>query len=150
MKPIITSSFLGTCLLLSMIATPSLAAPKSYTMVCKGGGDMLASIFNAQHATLEIRFKKANTGSAKKPPAPGQCAWLDRGFRAEEPAKLRYRGKDNPFLSLKAKSSGISIDRWGKGPAATLIQAVISRREFIVQAYFYKKDNRFIITRVGP
>ena len=66
------------------------AAQKSYPVVCKGGGNMMAEVSAGN--TVRVRFEPADTGASDAPPAAGECAWLDRGFRSGEPNNLLVRG----------------------------------------------------------
>src|SRR5260370_33464625 len=61
-----------------------------YPMICKGGGAMKAEIFAT--GTIIVRFEPTDVGAGVAPPGPGQCGWLDRGYRPGEPASLRYAG----------------------------------------------------------
>jgi hypothetical protein len=61
-----------------------------YPMICRGGGAMKVEIFAT--GTIIVRFEPTDVGAGVAPPGPGQCGWLDRGYRPGEPASLRYAG----------------------------------------------------------
>lgn len=152
MKPVFSIAALSL-LIVAGYQSPALAK-KSYPMVCRGGGNMWVSVWNAKYATVTVHFTKASVGASQSPPRPGQCVWLDRGMRAEEPTELVFKGKANPFLELKVSASGLSVGRWGRGKSIYIIRAVQSGQLFYVHAYQYKNKkygyNFFKITRVGP
>jgi hypothetical protein len=75
--------------LLSMASAAAFGQPAGYPMVCHGGGEMKAEIFAG---TIIVRFEPTDVGAGVAPPAPGQCGWLDRGYRPGEPALLQYSG----------------------------------------------------------
>jgi hypothetical protein len=49
-----------------------------YPMICHGGGAVKAEIFVG---TIIVRFEPTDVGAGVAPPGPGQCSWLDRGYR---------------------------------------------------------------------
>jgi hypothetical protein len=75
--------------LLSMASAAAFGQQAGYAMVCRGGGAMKAEIFAG---TIIVRFEPTDVGAGVAPPAPGQCGWLDRGYRPGEPASLQYSG----------------------------------------------------------
>jgi hypothetical protein len=75
--------------LLSMASAAAFCQQAGYAMVCRGGGAMKAEIFAG---TIIVRFEPTDVGAGVAPPAPGQCGWLDRGYRPGEPASLQYSG----------------------------------------------------------
>ena len=70
-------------------------AQQSFPLICRGGGGMKtrAHAGNAQHTfnILGLFFTKANrsAGSRGRNLTPGQCSWVDRGMRANEPDILQ-------------------------------------------------------------
>jgi hypothetical protein len=75
--------------LLSMASAAAFGQQGGYPMICHGGGAMKAEIFAG---TIIVRFEPTDVGVGVAPPGPGQCGWLDRGYRPGEPASLRYSG----------------------------------------------------------
>jgi hypothetical protein len=70
-------------------------AQQSFPLICRGGGQMKtrAHAGNAQHTfnILGLFFTKANrpAGPRGRNLTPGQCSWVDRGLRANEPDILQ-------------------------------------------------------------
>jgi hypothetical protein len=101
------------CLVFLAVIHASLAAPKSYPLVCKGGGEMEASFSHVKakggfHGTsLAIKFQKSRAAASSSEPAPGQCAWLDRPISAEEPSSLAYAPGAGQDFSFTLKG-----DKW--------------------------------------
>ena len=107
---------LTVCLVLLALAQASFAAPKSYPMVCKGGGDMEARFSHVKasggfHSTsLAITFKKSRAAASTSEPAPGHCAWLDRPIAGDEPSSLAYAPGASQDFSFTFKG-----ERWTLG-----------------------------------
>ena len=62
------------------------ATPHSYPLICVGGGAMQAKILS--NATIQLKF---GGGQEAGSPQPGQCTWMDRGFRPGEPTVMLLR-----------------------------------------------------------
>jgi len=77
------------------VAVPAGHAQQSFPLVCRGGPEMRtrAHTGNTQHTfnILGLFFTKANrpAGSRGRNLAPGQCSWVDRGMRTNEPDILQ-------------------------------------------------------------
>ena len=74
-----------------LFTASSAAAVDAWPMKCQGGGDMKivttwSTVGNIMRT--ELFFSRAAIGSRTQAPAPGTCAWPDRGVRASEPRKL--------------------------------------------------------------
>ena len=88
-------SILG--LLIGLVAVSVLGgnAQQSFPLICRGGVEMKtrAHSGNAQHTfnILGLFFTKANrpAGPRGRNLAPGQCSWVDRGMRTNEPDILQ-------------------------------------------------------------
>ena len=65
------------------------AKPKSYPLMCQGGGTMKTTLWNTG---IKIQFRGGGQGAGVKPPRWGECTWLDRGFRPSEPRVLDWVG----------------------------------------------------------
>jgi hypothetical protein len=78
---------------------PALAAAQTYPIQCRGGGmsHIGLQVFPNGQNRLTVGFKHG-TKPAAQGLAPGECAWLDRGMRADEPQSLCDDVKD-AFLS---------------------------------------------------
>lgn len=85
---------LGTGLITTigfLFAASSVAAMDAWPMKCQAGGDMkIVTTWSTRGNIMrtELFFKRATVGSRTQAPAPGTCAWPDRGIRASEPRKL--------------------------------------------------------------
>jgi hypothetical protein len=107
---IIVTNILGFCLCVSQdalaqcvnceILKPPPAAlgaeqvlpPQTFRLVCRGGDrGELRFHFTQATKTLFIGFL-ASTQPAPQGLTPGQCSWLDRGFRTHEPATICHHG----------------------------------------------------------
>lgn len=67
-------------------------AQVSYPLICRGGGAMQAAVRAGGQLTL--RFAPGSQAGSLGAPTAGSCTWLDRGFRAGEPAQLYLAGGD--------------------------------------------------------
>lgn len=104
-------------------ANPADATPRSYQLICKGGGAMVATI--KSNGTIALRF---SPGSEAGVPQAGQCTWLDRGFREGEPN----------LLSLAGDRDGTSY----------LLNSMLGGDRFYVHAY-NDNNGRMVVTRTG-
>lgn len=102
---------------------PADASPRSYQLICKGGGAMVATI--KSNGTIALRF---SPGSEAGVPQAGQCTWVDRGFRAGEPN----------LLSLAGDRDGTTY----------LLNGMLSGDRFYVHAY-NDNNGRMVVTRIG-
>jgi hypothetical protein len=90
------NTFASLGLAVGLLSTASAAAfgqQGGYPMICHGGGAMKAEVFVG--AMIIVRFEPTDVGANVAPPGPGQCGWLDRGYRPGEPASLRYAGNQD-------------------------------------------------------
>lgn len=109
---------------LIVLGTGASEAAQSYPMICKGGGAMQARVL--ANGTIQLRFDpSASAGDAQ----PGQCAWIDRGFRSGEPTTLSLRG-----------------DRRGMN---YLLDGMLSGDRFYVHGY-NNGSGAMVVTRIGP
>ncbi|MCC6305465.1 MAG: hypothetical protein IT545_09740 [Rhodobacteraceae bacterium] len=110
----------------AFLAAPA-AAQTSYPLICRSGGPMWASV--QASGQIRLAFVAGTAAGATTPPGPGQCTWLDRGFRAGEPAVLELAG--NP------------------GGVRYLIDGLLSGGTFFAHVY-NNGAGAMIVTRVGP
>jgi hypothetical protein len=146
--------WIGISLVFPALAPDAIAAgTPSYPMVCRGGGGITVNITH-QMRRLTIRFRSARVGAATRQPGPGECAWLDRPLRSNEPRLLTYWANKNQLnitISSDRRLLGLSVDgdqrsrHWRE-----LFQAVMNGRVFYVRAYNERNPAWLIITRVGP
>lgn len=80
-------SILGLALTGLLFATAAQAAPKTYALACRGGGDTTLGT-STSPASLIFYFQRG-TKPAGQGLLPGQCSWLDRGVGAAEPNCVR-------------------------------------------------------------
>lgn len=76
---------------------PSYAVPRSFPMVCRGGGTMSfdyvpSRVLSGKHQ-IWIRFEKGLRGVGEDWESndvlkPGECSWIDRAIHADEPGQL--------------------------------------------------------------
>lgn len=132
--------------LLTVIATTAYGET-SYPLICRGGPGMTASAgYSINDLAVEQIFISFRKGLVARTPGPGECVWLDRGFRVSEPSQLWYSAKDtNATQTYAITSSGITASQ---GPLTYLIRAVASSQTFYVHAYRY--GNMFVVSRLGP
>jgi hypothetical protein len=102
---------------------PAEASPRSYQLICKGGGAMLATI--KANATISLRFSPGNEAGVAQ---AGQCTWVDRGFREGEPN----------VLSLAGDRNGTSY----------ILDGMLSGDRFYVHVY-NDNNGRMVVTRTG-
>jgi hypothetical protein len=91
-------------------------AQQTFPLVCRGGSSMRFASHsgNAQHTynILGLFFKKGTraTGPDGAQLAPGQCSWLDRAMRTNEPDILQEQVGPNvtsaPWFDNLKKSTG--------------------------------------------
>jgi len=81
---------IGAAALWMVITDVPAVAQKSYPVVCKAGGGMIAEVRAGN--TVRVRFDPGRQGAGSTPPSQGECAWLDRGFRSGEPNVLLVQG----------------------------------------------------------
>jgi len=111
--------------LFSIASGAAFAQEAGYPMICHGGGVMKARIFPG---AIIVRFEPTDVGAGVAPPGPGQCGWLDRGYRPGEPAVLQYSG--NP--------DGVRY----------LANGVFRGGNFYV--HVHKDGDSMIVDRIGP
>jgi hypothetical protein len=106
-----------------LAVAPAEATPRSYQLICKGGGAMVATI--KSNGTIALRF---SPGSEAGVVQAGQCTWVDRGFREGEPNLLSLAG-----------------DREG---TTYILNGLLSGDRFY--AHVYNDNNgRMVVTRTG-
>lgn len=140
---------------ITCVQNVSQAEPRSYPLVCRGGGAMQGTLGKLG---IDFTFKGGTQAATAKQPGPGECAWLDRGFRSGEPRKMSWsnRGLDRFFVdygpSLKIKS--ISIQGRGSGNYKYLFESIRDGKLFYVHAQQKScggsKCPYLTITRTGP
>ena len=70
-------------------SAPSASARNSYVLTCKPGGNMYQFLrLEGGRISSTVYFKGGSAGASVQAPRPGECTWIDRGFRNGEPEKL--------------------------------------------------------------
>jgi hypothetical protein len=162
MKKIVIVSLMLIAGLLDFTGVPQAegAAPKSYLMMCRGGGIMSAMASaprgRATSDRFAITFEKSATAAQSSGPGPGQCAWIDRPLDNNEPAELRYISRDVATVNSWVVTYQNKLNRRGIGSgvrvlssdAETLINAVRYGDAFYIHVY-NSNEGYMRITRVG-
>jgi hypothetical protein len=89
----------------------------SYELRCRGGGLRINSTTGRSlqtgetmdNVTVDFTAGTAATGPGRPALNPGQCSWVDRGFRPGEPTQIRIEIVDNG--QLKQQLHGSAVDR---------------------------------------
>jgi len=155
----------GLCL---CCASPAFGAnPPSYPMVCHGGPGMRIMVNHDVDANgvpgataMFIYFKPAAKAGSVAPPLPGECTWMDRTLRSDEPAVLWIRSPHVEFAfqvygdgRIARDASGIRLNPEGDSADAQqwryLSEGVLNGKQFT--ANVYNASGRVMsVTGVGP
>ena len=119
-------AFLFSTALLCLAGSDA-SAQTSYPLICKPGGDMVAEV--RAGAQVKVKFQGGADAASNTPPTPGQCSWLDRGFRPEEPAVLAVAGDASH--------------------ATYLVDSLIRGETFYAHVY-NDGQGSMMVTRIGP
>ena len=167
--------FMLCALLVSLVllapSTPASAdQPRSYPMMCRGGGDMIFHVYNRrikianmvttdrQNMVLKIWFKKGDRAISDAPLSPGHCTWTDRGISDSEPSVLIIQFGEDLDVEEIMRADGVLLRYEYVGPeskrevAKHVIDSILHGENFQVQAYQQqtRDGNYFIAERVGP
>ena len=139
------------------------AAPRSYPVICRGGGGMKLFIrgVNTGHAPgVVLHFRGARRGASRQPPGPGECAWLDRGFR---PGELSSKGTGEVYIlgldagfhglhGIMVSSGGFQLQyRQDASGRSTMNLVEAGRRGGTFQLYMYRfQGPKYRATHLGP
>ena len=137
-------------LLFSLASALGRADSPSYPMICQGGPGMYGpvdSIALQGQATAKIMvtFKRGQTA---RNPLPGECVWLDRAIRPEEPNRFSFIATGSQ--SLFVTHNGLST---GTGPLKYLMDGLTQRKYFYVHVYQVSVptfEPFFKVTHLGP
>ena len=126
------------------------AEPKSYPLMCRGGG-VMKGIFSVWD--IKVDFIGAKQGAAVRLPQPGECAWLDRGFRSGEPQKFRWAAKRKMLLQAFFESQDVKKILSSSQNFNYLAKGILNGEVFQVHAYRGqcpgKKCNILTVTKVN-
>jgi len=128
------------------------SAGKSYPMVCRGGGSMWVESWRNG---IQIHFRGASAGSSQRQPGPGECAWLDRGFRPGEPTMLTWYPRSIDTFIVKINSRGTVTGYDIRGGAAGNYRYLLDNalRGSVFYVHAYRPTGavpQLRITRIGP
>lgn len=138
----------------------------SYPMVCRAGGAMHGVSGDERTVIgdhplardtrlLNIHFQRSNVGASVRQPAPGQCAWLDRGISADEPNVLVLMAPvDLRVYHFVHRQGGISVELAPgiESDFGYLARSIQNGDVFYLRARQYRGRGarHFVITHVGP
>ena len=145
---------LTVCLVFVTGVQISLAAQKSYPMVCRGGGDMEARFSHVKsrggfhNTSLSVTFKKSPAAASSTEPAPGHCAWLDRPITGEEPSSFAYSPGSSMDFSFVFDADGWTLrDTEDEGLKHILDKM---RRGEVFYLRCHREGGYLRVDRVGP
>lgn len=113
----------ATAATMILATTAAEATTRSYQLICKSGGGMVATM--KSNGTIALRFAAGTEAGVAQ---PGQCTWVDRGFREGEPNVL-----------------SLASDRQG---TMYLLNHMLSGDRFYVHVY-NDNNGRMVVTRTG-
>jgi hypothetical protein len=129
------------------------AAPQAYPMMCRGGGDMTISVTRIARGTaLAVYFTRGGRASN---PGPGECTWMDRGMRSDEPMVMSFDAIDSsvvPYIRASGKIRRFTYEGRERAHLQYLVDSVLQGKPFQVHAYQKEArgNNYFSVVRVGP
>lgn len=158
--------FVSAVLLIVFGNAPSIYGDQqSYTLVCRGGGTMEGSYLNTpSRHSFSVTFNKSAYSSSKRQPQQGECAWIDRPLRENEPSSLFIPSLSREIrISLKFSSAGARVDE-GIGSGITgppqqrlilesLLYAITKGNIFYVRVHRVDTRERtsyFHVDQLGP
>jgi hypothetical protein len=129
-------------------AQQAVAEPTSYVLMCRGGGPMMYRVESiGTTVRIVVNFVKSPAAGTVRPPAPGECTWLDRPINGAEPHQLFVDAPGD--LKVTCNSAGQCRVEGLPGALQSLINAMRSGGTFQVHVYNRGTGN-FKVTRVGP
>ena len=108
------------------------ARAKSYPLMCRGGGAMKGKISNWY---IELEFQGAKQGAHVRPPQPGECAWLDRGFLPGEPQVFYWFPKPITSYNMDYEHNRITKLNSGNNQFEYVVNGLLNQTGFQVHAY---------------
>jgi len=126
---------LALCVVSFLFVLPSEEADsraKSYPLMCRGGSAMNGSI---SHSRIYVRFLGAKQGVSVRPPQPGECAWLDRGFLPGEPQVFIWYPSDTIGLSIDFGNNEVNKISAGNAKFNYVANGILKGTTFQVHAY---------------
>jgi hypothetical protein len=77
--------------------------PKNYTLKCRAGGNMGLK-YSAINKKVTVTFTPARTGTKEGNLRAGECSWIDRTLRANEPKNICQSNVNDVLLKVNARS----------------------------------------------
>ncbi len=136
---------LGALLLGGLVSVAAQAVPKSYPMVCRGGGGTLGYNAEAPYRNALFYFEKASHASGNGL-AAGQCAWVDRAIGPNEPTCLKQQ---NVSASAWMFPGQMSNNYFASTGAPWMRNLLKSANFQTFQVYNPGNTDCFIVTRLG-
>jgi len=140
----------AVALLTSVFATTAIAAPQSYPMVCRAGGNMYVqvSLRTDDVAVLEVSYTRATAAANAQMPAPGTCAWPRRVLNPDEPTKMQLIVNNAGWMDVRC-TRGFCEVQTTSGEVMELFGMATGRLPFQVDVY-NDRNGHMMVTRVGP
>lgn len=121
------------------------AAPQSYPLVCRGGGNVTLGYSSTETAAL-MYFKKG-TQPAGAGLQAGMCSWVDRGIGANEPPCLRQTGVAAQVWWFV---NGIGGQAYANSTQAPWMRQMTDPTKFQTFQVYNPGNGCFVVTRLGP
>jgi hypothetical protein len=110
----------------------------------------VAHDFYAKAVTVLVNFRWSNRAASQAQPAAGQCAWLDRGGRYNEPVGFRVGFPKNIHIIVNGSGQIQRLSPAGEesAPGVNLVRDILAGRLFYLHAY--AQGGWLVVTRLGP
>ena len=127
---------------------------QSYELRCRGGGLKFNSTpgrnlsTGEQMMNMTVDFAAGTQGAAKTNLNPGQCSWVDRGFRNGEPTQIRLEIVD--FAQLQQARHGSAVDHSPTAaeryPDAQNVPQYLTSSDHYWSFFVYNTNNGYLQT----
>jgi len=133
---------------------PSMSMQQSYELRCRGGGLKFNSTpgrtasSGEQMMNVTVDFAAGTQGAGSRKPNlnPGQCSWIDRGFRQGEPAQIRLEMVS--FAQQQQARHGSPVDRSSTAaeryPDAQNVPQYLSSSDHYWTFWVYNTNNGYL------
>lgn len=91
------------CCLLLMVCYSASAQAASYNLNCRLGGHM-GMTYDSRTKTVTGNFTATTAGTRDRALGLGQCSWIDRPIRGNEPRKFCQRKVNDVIVKVNARS----------------------------------------------
>lgn len=135
--------------LLFIVGSSTGFTKETYCLVCKGGRQMVVKWTRKGNIEyIYIFFQKAPYSATQRQPASGQCAWVDRPLKPDEPNRLGLGGIKIGLCELSIKMNKVIIKKICDENLRYLIDAVNNGKLFYVHCY--RVGRTLFIRKIGP